>query len=92
MKPSLLAAMLLVAALSVAGCATTPPPEKVVEVQVKVKEPCISKAPKKPAYRTGKGVYPGDKAAAVALAGDFEAAEQYGAAWEAAAAGCIKPQ
>lgn len=78
------------AALLAAGCATTgEPQQKVVTVQVKVKEPCIEKAPKRPAYQTGKGEYPGDTAAAQALAADFERAEQYGVQWEAAAAGCM---
>lgn len=74
----------------VAGCATTPAPrQQVVEVKVKVKEPCIDKAPKRPEYQTGKGAYPGDATAAAMLASDFEKAEQYGTQWEAAAAGCM---
>jgi hypothetical protein len=58
-------------------------------VQVKVKEPCIDKVPRRPAYQTGRGEYPGEAAAAQALAADFERAEQYGVQWEAAAAGCL---
>lgn len=82
--------LLLAAAL--AGCATKPQAAReVVEVKVKVKEPCIDKAPKRPQYQTGKGAYPGEAAAASMLASDFEKAEQYGAQWEAAATGCIKP-
>lgn len=79
----------LAGALLLAGCATTAPAQKVVTVHVKVKEPCVDKVPKRPSYQTGKGAYPGDAAAAQALAADFESAEQYGAQWEAAAAGCL---
>lgn len=92
MMPRLVAA--LAVALLAAGCTTTAAPtQKVVTVQVKVKEPCIDKAPKRPVYQTGKGDYPGEAAAASILAADFERAEQYGVQWEAAAAGCliIKP-
>lgn len=85
-------ALICVAMLALAGCATTPPAADPVVVYQKVKEPCISKAPAKPAYQTGKGRYPGDVAAALALASDFEKAEHYGNQWEAAAAGCIKPE
>lgn len=83
-------AAVVLAAAMLAGCATKPPAAReVVEVKVKVKEPCIDKAPKRPQYQTGKGAYPGDAAAAAMLAADFEKAEQYGAQWEAAAAGCL---
>lgn len=81
------AAMVLMVAL--AGCAT---PQEPQTVKVEVIKPCIKEAPKRPAYQTGKGAYPGEKAAAAILAADFEKAEQYGTAWEAAAAGCILPQ
>lgn len=85
--------VMLVLALAVSGCATNraagPETIKTVEVLKKVKEPCISKAPVKPARKTGKGAYPGDAAAASTLASDLERAEQYGAQWEAAAAGCV---
>lgn len=94
MKQSLLIAEMLALALGVSACASAPEvAPKVTTVQVKVKEPCIDKAPERPAYRTGKGAYPGEKAAAVILAEDFERADQYGRQWEAAAAGCmvIKP-
>lgn len=82
---------ILIAALALSGCATpaTEAP-KVITVQVKVKEPCIAQAPERPVYQTGKGEYPGEKAAAKILADDFEMAERYGTAWEAAAAGCIQ--
>lgn len=76
--------------LMLAACASTPTTPKVTTIYVPVKEPCISKAPDRPAYRYGKGNYPGDKAAAALLAADFEAAEQYGNAWELAATGCVK--
>lgn len=76
--------------LLLGGCATAPQPrQQVVEVKIKVKEPCIDKAPTRPQYQTGKGAYPGDIAAAAMLASDFEKAEQYGVQWEAAAAGCM---
>ncbi|MBB3017734.1 hypothetical protein FHR70_000774 [Microvirga lupini] len=85
--------------LVIAGCAApvqAPAPEVVV-VEKKVKDPCISEAPARPAYATGKGDYPVDakgqpddaKAAAI-LGQDFELADQYGKRWEAAAAGCVK--
>ena len=79
----------LLAAL-LAGCASAPIQQKVVTVQVKVREPCIPVAPDRPNYVTGKGAYPGEKEAARALANDFESAEQYGRNWEAAAAGCLQ--
>lgn len=74
-------------AIILAGCMTTQPKPQSVEVQVRV--PCIKNAPTKPVYLTGKGEYPGGKAAAQILAKDFENAEQYGNEWEAAAAGCL---
>lgn len=81
----------LALALALAGCASTQKPEhKVTTAYVGVKQPCIDRAPQRPAYDTGKGEYPGDKAAAATLAKDFEKADQYGLAWEAAAAGCVK--
>jgi hypothetical protein len=85
-------AAVMACVLALTGCASAPE-QKVVTVQVKVKEPCIDKVPRRPVYQTGKGDYPGDAAAAQALAADFERAEQYGVQWEAAAAGClvIKP-
>lgn len=82
-----LAVMALMVVL--AGCTT---PQEPQTVKVEVVKPCIKEAPKRPAYQTGKGAYPGEKAAAAILAADFEKAEQYGTAWEAAAAGCIIPQ
>lgn len=79
----------IVLALALAGCATQQEPQT---IKVEVIKPCIKEAPKRPAYKTGKGAYPGEKEAAAILAADFEKAEQYGTAWEAAAAGCIQPQ
>ena len=82
--------VVLGAIVALAGCAGRQAPvEKVVTVQVAVKEPCIDKVPARPAYRYGLGDWPGDKAAAMILADDFEKAEQYGHDWEAAAAGCL---
>lgn len=87
MKP-----LIFMLAVALAGCSATREPEqKIITVTKIVVEPCISKAPERPTYNTGKGAWPDDKLAAVTLADDFERAEQYGVAWEAAAAGCIKP-
>lgn len=75
-----------------AGCQTSPPAEiKTVIVEKLVPVPCIEKAPDRPVYKTGKGPEPSDIEKGAILIGDFEAAEQYGTDWEAAAAGCIKP-
>lgn len=82
--------VVLGAVVALAGCAGRAEPiEKVVTAQVQVKIPCIEGAPDRPSYRYGKGEWPGDKAAAMILADDFEKAEQYGHDWEAAAAGCL---
>lgn len=81
----------VVLALLLGGCAHRIE-QKVVTVHVPTPVPCIAAedVPVKPEYRTGRGEYPGEKEAAQMLAADFEAAEQYGIAWEAAAAGCIE--
>lgn len=90
MKVLRLAVLATIVAL--AGCAGQQTVEQqVITVQVPVAVPCVDKVPARPVYRTGKGDWPGDKAAAVILADDFEKAEQYGHAWEAAAAGCLVP-
>lgn len=82
----------LTAIVALAGCAGPQQVEQqVITVQVPVMAPCVEKVPARPVYRTGKGDWPGDKAAAMILADDFEKAEQYGHAWEAAAAGCLVP-
>lgn len=83
----------VIAAALVAGCSATVPvvEPKVVEVYKVVREPCIERAPVKPTYRYGVGEMPDEKVRTAILIADFEAAEQYGIAWEAAAAGCIKP-
>lgn len=79
--------------LVVAGCVTKPIQRtQVVTVEVPVKVPCIDKAPERPAFRYGKGEWPGDKVAVSILADDFERAERWGTAWEAAAAGCVVQQ
>ena len=77
--------------LALAGCSTVPPvvEPKVQTVEVRVKEPCIESAPTRPAYRFGKGPKPSDKEQAKILASDFEAADRYARAWEAAASACI---
>lgn len=86
-------AVLAVAAL-LTGCGATAPAVKtdVVQVDKIVREPCIEKAPEKPVYRVGRDAALDARGKAEALIRDFEAAEQYGTDWEAAAAGCIKPQ
>lgn len=82
--------IVIFAALLLAACGTAPVIQtKVQTVEVKVKEPCIADAPLRPAYRFGKGAKPSDKEQAKILAGDFEAADRYARAWEAAASACI---
>jgi len=80
--------LVLLLALVLAGCISTPV-TKIVEVKVPVIKPCIDKVPLRPAYQFGAGDWPGEKPASLLLTADLEAAKQYGAAWEAAAAGCI---
>lgn len=81
---------ILLLALLLSACSTAPKVEtKVQTVEVKVIEPCIQSPPAKPAYRFGKGPRPTDKEMAAILASDFEAADRYGRAWEASAAGCL---
>jgi hypothetical protein len=75
-------------ALLLAGCASQPE-IRYRDVQVYVKEPCITAPPVRPTYHYGKGKPPSDKEMALILAKDFEAAETYGSNWEAAAAGCL---
>ncbi len=84
-------ALALAAVLLAACTATTPPKPDVVEVFRAVREPCIEHVPTRPAYQFGKGPMPDERTRSQLLIQDFEAAEQYGTAWEAAAAGCIKP-
>ena len=80
----------LAAIVALAGCAGPQQVEQqVITVQVPVAVPCVEKVPARPVYRTGKGEWPTGAAAARILADDFEKAEQYGHAWEAAAAGCL---
>lgn len=87
-------AAVIIAAALLAGCSTTAPTAetKIVEVKTVVREPCIEqdKVPAKPVYAVGRGPAPDEKAQAAILIRDFEAAERYGNAWEAAAAGCIE--
>lgn len=76
---------------ALAGCAEVQPvaPERLVtRVEVPLAVPCLRERPPRPTYRTGTGEWPGDQQASRILADDFEKAEQYGRAWEAAAAGC----
>lgn len=85
-------AFVILLALSLAACATKPEvqiKEVVNTVKVPVTVPCVTKAPERPQYQFGVGERPTDKEMAAILAEDFEKAEQYGLAWEAAAAGCL---
>lgn len=84
--------VIAMATVGLAGCATTDPEvvERVITVQVKVKDPCIAEPPTRPTYRTGKIAKPiSDAEKAGILVEDFEKAEQYGLSWETAAAGCV---
>lgn len=72
--------LLVVISLSLAGCAATPQ-------QVSV--PCLKSIPEKPEYRFGSGPKPKPEDAVRILALDFEAADKYASAWEAAATGCV---
>lgn len=87
MKHALIAALALLA-----GCSSTAvkPTTETVFVDRPVREPCIEAAPVKPVYHAGEDQGLSGKEKARVLILDFEAAEQYGAEWEAAAAGCIK--
>ena len=81
------ALLIMSLALVLAACSGS---KGIERVEVQVQTPCIEKAPKRPSYRFGKGTKPAsDVEMAHLLARDFEAAEQYGNAWEAAAAGCV---
>lgn len=82
--------LLLIAVLTLlAGCtAHAPKPAEVITVKVPVTVPCIDKKPEPPKYRFGVGDRPAEQDMAAILATDFEAADEYGRAWEAAAAGC----
>lgn len=77
--------------MMLAACSTTPEiqyRDVIKEVKVPVSVPCIKKKPVRPDYQFGVGEMPSDTDMAAILAEDFEKAEQYGLAWEAAAAGC----
>ena len=76
-------------ALLLAGCSGQQVQTQVVEVKVPVPVACIKAVPERPVYRFGIGPKPGEKEAAVLIVQDFEAARQYGVAWEAAAAACV---
>lgn len=74
------------------GCQATPQEQPApVQVDRLVPVACIDKRPERPVYRYGKGPEPSDIEKGAILVEDFEKAEQYGIAWETAAAGCIKP-
>ncbi|APQ14671.1 hypothetical protein BJP27_24160 (plasmid) [Pseudomonas oryzihabitans] len=81
--------------LALSACSSSPsapqvPKIEIQEAKVPVSTPCIVEAPVRPVYGWGKGDYPGDKAAGGILLIDNERAVQYGKAWEAAAAGCVR--
>ena len=80
---------ILLPAPLLAGCFGREAKTEVVEVRVPVAVPCLGKAPDRPVYRFGTDGWPGEKQAALLLTGDLEAAKQYDASWEAAAAGCL---
>ncbi len=83
--------LIALALVLLAACSSTPEVRYkavVNTVQVPVKVPCIEKRPERPKYQFGVGEPPSDKEMAAILAEDFEKADQYGRAWEAAAAGC----
>jgi len=82
---------LVMALIALAGCTTAPAPEqKIITVEKPVATPCIKRVPERPVYGYGKGEKPeSDGQQALLLIQDFERAEQYGVAWEAAAAACI---
>lgn len=75
--------------LCLTACAAPQQQEIVKTVEVRVKDPCIDAVPQKPVYKFGKGARPSDAEMARILAADFELAESYGRAWEAAATGCV---
>lgn len=81
----------LAAMLALSACSpTAKKPIETITIYVPVSKPCIEKAPPKPLFRSGRGEWPGDKAAAAILADDFEKAEQYGVQWETATIGCVE--
>lgn len=87
--------IILALALALSGChfgQVKPPEQKIVYVDKPIKVACVDKAPEKPVYQYGKGDEPSGKEKAGILISDKEAAQRYATAWEAAAAGCIKPQ
>lgn len=78
-------------AVALCGCNTTPPAPatQIVQVDKLVKVPCVAKKPDRPVYQFGKGAAPSEIEQGAILIADFEKAEQYGYAWEAATAGCM---
>lgn len=82
--------LLLITILVLSGCCTVQPVPEPQIVKVPVKVACIDDEPARPIYLTGTGEWPGDVEAARRIIIDLEAAQGYGTAWEAAAAGCVK--
>lgn len=79
-------AVAVLAILMLCACQTAP---TVQEVKIPVAVSCLKEVPAKPEYWFGRGAMPAAAEAVKLLAKDFEAAELYGARWEAAAAGCV---
>lgn len=74
-------------ALCLAGCATTPEP---VIVKVPVSVGCLGVLPVRPVAQFGIGQYMGEKVAAQAALADAAAWELYSVRLEVAMAGCDK--
>lgn len=79
------AVLLLIAALAMAGCATTP---RTLTASVPVAVGCLGPKPARPESSFGIGPYPGDKEAAQTALKDSAAWEGYATGLEAAMAGC----
>lgn len=80
-------AIAALAVLLLAGCSLF---HRADPKPVYVTVPCLKDVPVKPIYLFGKGAKPAsDTEAARLLAKDWEEADLYGTAWEAAAAGCL---
>lgn len=78
-------ALILVAALGLAGCVTAP---KQIEVKVPVAVGCLGDKPVRPVSKFGTGPYPGDKEAAQAALIEAAVWESYSVGLEVSMAGC----
>lgn len=74
--------LLLVIVMAIAGCGTTKQVDKPVTV------PCLGPFVDAPDYEFGRGPYPGDASAVVALSRDLVKAKQYSTDLNARMAGC----